>query len=85
MKKLINKIGRLIVFIIITLMCYFSICKDLILLDKNKISMLEFDQKICDTIDKYIFKAYYCDLIDADKAFNISDKIIKIEVNILKV
>lgn len=85
MKKLINQIERLICIIVITLMCYFSICKNLILLGRHKISILEFMRNMCDTLDEAFFKAYYCDLIDADKEFNIMDEIIEIKIKMLKV
>lgn len=82
MKKLINKIERFICIIVITLTCYFSICKNLILLGKHKISILEFMNNMCDTLDDAFFKAYYVDLIDSDKEFGIMGEIIDIRIKL---
>lgn len=82
MKKLINQIERLICIIIITLMCYFRICKNLILLGRHKISILEFMLNMCNILDDAFFKAYYCGLIDADKEFSIMDEIIEIKIKL---
>ncbi len=75
MKKLINQIERLIIIIIITLVCYFSICKNLILLDMHKISILEFKRNICDALYKSDFKAFICGLIDVDTSCDLYDEI----------
>lgn len=70
MKKLINKIGRLIVFIIITLMLYFRSFKYLILFRIHKINLHELKRYLGIAFYEYFGKAIIYGLMDANEAIN---------------
>ena len=83
MKKFINQIGRLMLIVIICLMYCFVICKNLILLDLHKISKLEFEHNICDTLYNSTCKAFTVDLININELSDLFTIISEIKVNVL--
>ena len=83
MKKFIKQIRRLMLIIAIFLRCCFTIFKNLILLNKHKISKLEFNCNMCDIIYDSVSKACWYDLIDVDEMFDLQYKISDIEINVL--
>ena len=82
MKKFINKIRHSTILIAILLRCCFIICKSLILYDRCKISEIDLKVNIFEALDDSIFKAYRNDLIDDDKVFYLTDKLIKVTINL---